>query len=141
MKKSTMELLRLIEKTSSFQEYKRAAEGEFIEDRPLSSYLDEILAEKGLEKKEVIRRSGLDRTYAYSIFTGKKNPSRDKVLALCLAMDLSADEAQRLLKTTGYPQLYARIERDSVLLYALDHQMPLMDVNGLLYEMGKPCLG
>ncbi len=142
MKKSTTELLRLIEKTSSFQEYRAQAEDAFIEVRPLSDHLERLLTERGLEKAEVIHRSGVERKYAYSIFTGKrKRPSRDKVLALCFAMDLSADETQQLLKSTGYPPLYAKVMRDSALLYALERRMPLIDVNELLYEMGEDCLG
>lgn len=142
MKKSTTELLRLIEKTSSFQEYRAQAKDAFIEVRPLSDHLERLLTERGLEKAEVIHRSGVERKYAYSIFTGKrKRPSRDKVLALCFAMDLSADETQQLLKSTGYPPLYAKVMRDSALLYALERRMPLIDVNELLYEMGEDCLG
>ena len=34
MKKSTMELLKLIEKTPTFKEYESQAEGEFIEKLP-----------------------------------------------------------------------------------------------------------
>ena len=142
MKKSTTELLRLIEKTSSFQEYRTQVKDAFIEVRPLSDHLERLLTERGLEKAEVIHRSGVERKYAYSIFTGKrKRPSRDKVLALCFAMDLSADETQQLLKSTGYPPLYAKVMRDSALLYALERRMPLVDVNELLYEMGEDCLG
>ncbi len=142
MKKSTTELLRLIEKTSSFQEYRTQVKDAFIEVRPLSDHLERLLTERGLEKAEVIHRSGVERKYAYSIFTGKrKRPSRDKVLALCFAMDLSADETQQLLKSTGYPPLYAKVMRDSALLYALERRMPLIDVNELLYEMGEDCLG
>lgn len=142
MKKSTVELLQLLAKTSSFKEYETKVEGEFIEKRPLSFYLDRLLIEKGMEKKDVIRRSGLERKYAYEIFRGAdKKFSRDKILALCFAMDLSADETQGLLKATEYPQLYARIRRDSAVLYALEHRMTLIDVNELLYEMGEDCLG
>lgn len=140
MKKSTMELLQLLAKTSSFKEYEAQAEGAFIEKRPLSFYLERSLIEKGLEKKDVVHRSGLDRTYAYSIFSGKKKPSRDKILALCFAMEMSADETQGLLKATEYPQLYARIRRDSAILYALERGMTLLDVNELLYEMEESCL-
>lgn len=57
------------------------------------------------------------------------------MLAICFAMELSEEEVQRLLKYTGYPQLYARIERESIILFALQHQLKITDVNELLYEM------
>lgn len=90
---------------------------------------------KQISKSDIIHRSGLERKYTYEILSGKKNPSRDKVLAICFAVPLSADETQQLLKSTGYPTLYARIERDSIILFALEHNLSLTDANELLYEM------
>ena len=68
--------------------------------------------------------------------SGRKRPSRDKVLALCFAMHLSFTEVQNLLKATGYPILYARIERDSAIIFSLQRNCALSDVNELLYELG-----
>lgn len=139
MKKSTTELLKLIEKSSSFSAYAAQAADDFVE-KPLHIYLEDLLLKKGLKSSDVIHRCGLHRTYGYDIFSGRRQPSRDKLLAVCFAMELSLDETQTLLKHTGYPQLYARIPRDSAILYALDHRMSLMDTNELLFEMNVPLL-
>ena len=88
-----------------------------------------------LKRGKLIRLSGLDRGYVYDILAGKKNPSRDKVLALCFAMSLSADKTQKLLKSTGYAPLYVRMERDSIILFGLEHKLSVIEVNELLYEM------
>lgn len=135
MQKSTDELLKLLKKSTNLSAYAAQNANNFIEPMPLHVYLTNLLTEKGLKKSEVIHRSGLDRGYGYDIFAGNKQPSRDKLLALCFSMQLSIDEVQRLLNTTGYPQLYARIERDSVILFALEHHISLTDVNELLFEM------
>lgn len=141
MKKSTMELLKLIEKTPTFKEYESQAEGEFIEKLPLHVYLKRLLKAKDIEQKEVTRRSGMDRKYVHNIFSGaRKNPSRDKVLTLCLAMGLSADETQELLKCTGYPSLYPRIKRDSAIIYAMERRMSVKDTEELLDELGESSL-
>lgn len=111
-----------------------------MENIPLCQYLEQILIRKNLKKSDVIRLSGLDRKYCYEIFAGTKSPSRDKVLALCFAVQLSDSETMQLLKSTGYPQLYARIERDSVILFALQHNLSLTDANELLFELNYPCI-
>lgn len=140
MKKSTGELLELLKKSSTVSSYINQAAPNLIQQVPLHNYLSNLLTEKGQKKSDVIHRSGLDRGYAYEIFSGNKIPSRDKLLALCFAIPLSTEEVQRLLNHTGYPQLYARIERDSILLFALEHRLSLSDTNELLYEMHYECL-
>jgi transcriptional regulator with XRE-family HTH domain len=140
MKKNTFELLNILQNSDNILRFQEEESDEFIECQSLHKYLLGILEEKNLKRSEVIRKSGIDRGYAYDILAGKRIPSRDKVLELCFAIDLSVDEVQRLLKCTGYPQLYVRIERDSIILYALQNHFSLTDANILLYEMKQECL-
>lgn len=140
MKKSTFELLDLLRNTPKLTDFMDKVSDELKEIEPLHHYLQGIIEEKGLKRSEIIRLSGLDRGYAYDILAGKKIPSRDKILAICFAMCLSLEETQNLLKCTGYPQLYIRVERESILMYALQHGLSVIDVNTLLYEMGQKCL-
>lgn len=138
MKKSTDELLELLKKSSNAASYMENASNDLIKKIPLAEYLTGLIASRTVSKSDLIRRSGLDRGYVYDILSGKKMPSRDKVLAICYALPLTADETQQLLKSTGYAPLYARIERDSILLFGLEHRLSLTDMNELLYEMNYP---
>lgn len=140
MKKTTNELLELLKQSSDASSYMEHASDDLIQQIPLSEYLSDMIVLKKTQKGEIIRRSNLDRGYVYDIFSGKKMPSRDKVLAICFALPLSAEETQMLLKSTGYPPLYIRLERDSVILFALEHRLSLNDANELLYEMNHPIL-
>lgn len=134
-KKSTAELLELLKKKNSFEEYLRETP-EFI-DSDLSVYLEGMLEQKGLKKAEVIRKSQLDRNYAYQIFSGTRKPTRDKLLALGFGMELSIDEMQKVLKISEYPILYVRNKRDSIILFGLDKKVSVGEMNELLYEMGE----
>ena len=134
-KKSTAELLELLKKKNSFEEYLRETP-EFI-DSDLSVYLEGMLEQKGLKKAEVIRKSQLDRNYAYQIFSGTRKPTRDKLLALGFGMGLSIDEMQKVLKISEYPILYVRNKRDSIILFGLDKKVSVGEMNELLYEMGE----
>lgn len=133
MKKSTGELLDILKNTSNLDSFfKNQQENMVVKE--LSEYLDKLLAEKKLSKSECIKRSGLDRTYAYQIFSGIKKPSRDKLLSLCIGMELTYEEVQSILNQTGYPTLYARNNRDSVLIFAISHRLSVTDTNTLLFD-------
>ena len=67
----------------------------------LAEYLRRLLVEKKLSKAQVIKNSQLDEGYAHHIFGGRKNPSREKILSLALAMELSPKEADYLLFMRG----------------------------------------
>lgn len=140
MKKTTGELLEILKKESNLKHYINTVSDDLIRQVPLSDYLNTLIEERGLKKSDVIHRAGLDRSYAYQIFDGHKNPNRDKVIALCLSMRLGLEETQRLLKQTGYPLLYAKFKQDSIILFGLQHSLSTMEVNDLLYEMKEPLL-
>ena len=104
----------------------------------LAEYLNHLLEEKRLSKADVVRESRLERVYGYHIFAGrKKNLSRNKVISLALAMKLAPEETQYLLYYAGAEQLYVRNPRDSILWYALDHHMSVLDTNIMLQKMSE----
>lgn len=105
---------------------------------PLSEYLMSLLAEKNLERKDVIEASQLNREYGYHIFSGKrKNPSRPKILALAIAMGLNLDEIQYLLRYAKQGPLYPRNPWDSTIIFAVEQKLSVMETNELLYQLGE----
>lgn len=134
MKKNTQELLEILNSTDKIETY-LSGYPEVIPQEPLSEALEKLLTEKGLKKSRCISASGLDRNYGYQIFSGERTPSRDKILALCLAMHLTLGEVHTLLCSTGYPDLYAKNQRDSVLIFAFNKQFSLIETNELLLEL------
>ena len=120
-----------------------AGNEENFRERTLAELLRILLAEKNLSQAEVVKKSCLEPKYADHIFAGrKKRPSRAKVLSIALAMGLSPKEAQYLLRYAGAGQLYVRNPWDSVIWYALERQMTVMETNALLEKLSKePLLG
>lgn len=139
MKKTTQELLEILKSSSNIDDYIEKQQNNFIHV-PLCEYLTHLLNEKSMSTGMLIQRSGLDRTYTYQILAGSKKPSRNKVLAICFSLELSFEETQMLLKATGYPILYARSERDSIIIFALHHNASITDVNELLYDFNYEIL-
>lgn len=134
MKKSTDELMKILNSKKSYSEFLQDEKVEFVETS-ISEYLNELLEEKQLKKSEVIRRANLDKNYAYQIFNGNKlNPSRNKVLMISIGMGLTLTETRRLLKICNQSDLYIRNARDSVIIFGIDKKMTLMEINELLND-------
>ena len=140
MPKDTDELKDGLRQASSLEGFLVDNQKEFRR-YTLAEYLNQLLEEKRLSKADVVRDSRLERVYGYHIFAGrKKNPSRNKVISLALAMKLAPEETQYLLYYAGAEQLYVRNPRDSILWYALDHHMNVLDTNIMLQTMSEASL-
>lgn len=127
MEKSTDELLHIL-KNNNLCDYLNTNKNEFVSE-PLCNILNNLLKAKNLSKAKVIEKANIFNVYGYQIFSGAKNPSRDKLISLCFGMNLSLSETQTLLKHAGYAILYPRSKRDSVIIYALENNIDLINLN------------
>ena len=138
--KNTGDLFTELKDDKNLNGYLRRNREEFV--MPLGEYLEKLLAEKNLTKKEVIERSDLNREYVYHIFSGlKKNPSRPKILAIAMAMELDLDEIQYLLRYAGFGLLYPRNQWDAIIISAVEQKFTVAQTNELLYRLGEKTLG
>ena len=105
--------------------------------RSLSEYLGELLEQKRLKRSEVVHMANLNETFGYQIFTGARNPSRDKVLQIAFAMALSLRETNRALEAAGVSCLYSKDRRDAIIIFCLERGCSLQKVNEELYRFGE----
>lgn len=134
MEKSTDELMKILNSKKSYNEFFEEEVGELCFSS-VADYLEVLLNEKHLKKSDVIRKSNLDKNYAYQIFNGNKlNPSRNKMLMLAFGMELSLNETRKLLKVCCLPDLHVRSPRDSIIIFGLNKKMSLIDVNESLSD-------
>lgn len=139
-KKSTDELLKLISQENRLNIFLTENTTEF-EDTTLSAELCRLLELHHSTKANVVRGSLLDKTYTYQIFDGTKpNPSRNKLLAICLALNATLPETQKILRLGHTEQLHPRNQRDCVIIYSITHRISVMDTNQILYDMNKDLL-
>lgn len=108
--------------------------------RKLGEYLEELLEQKGLKRSQVVHMANLNETFGYQIFTGQRNPSRNKVLQIAFAMALSLREANRALEAAGVSSLYSKGRRDAIIIFCLDRGCSLQKVNEELYRFGEETL-
>ena len=114
---------------------------EYMVSGSLSSMLDSLLKTKELKKSAVIRDAELSEVYAYQIFSGLRVPERKKLLCLAVAMKLTGDVVQTLLKCAGYAQLYVKLPFDSIVLYGICKHLSVVEINEILFDYGQDTLG
>ena len=137
--KTTDELTHEIYAATDIEDYLSDNKSSFLSEA-LPEHLKKLLSQKNLTRAEVARRAQLEKAYVYQIFSGERMPSRDKLITLAFGLGLSADETQTMLKISGYKELYARSRRDSVMLFALNQNNTLLEVNEMLYKHGLALL-
>lgn len=102
-------------------------------------YFQSLDAVKEMDSRNLIRSSGLERSYYYQVMKGTRRPGRDKVLRLCLAAGLNLKETTRALELSGNAMLYPRSRRDIILTVAVNQMADVDDTNLLLFKYGvKP---
>ncbi len=135
--KTTGELLEVLKKKNSYADGQEEIKDEQYSVK-LSDYLNSIVVQKDMKLSDVMRRSGLKKSYFYSLFDGKREkPARDVLIQLGFGFELSFEEVQEFLKHLGAAQLYPRIPRDGVIIYALQHGMDIIECDILLDENGE----
>ena len=142
--KTTKELSDILGKAG-----KEAALTQYLEDLKkdndspaLSTYLNEILAQKQLTVSALVRNSGLRKEYVYNIFGGNRsNPSRSKMICICLGCHMTLVETQRALEIAGTGVLYPRRPEDAVIIYNINREnWSVVDINIQLDERGLPLI-
>ena len=138
--KTTGDLLEVLKKKSSYAEGQEEIRSEQYSES-LSAYLNSIAMEKDMKLADVMRRSGLKKSYFYSLFDGKRdNPTRDVLIQLGFGFQMSFEEVQEFLKHLGAAQLYPRIPRDGAIIYAFQHGMDIIECDILLSDNGETTL-
>lgn len=137
IQKATDELLKILNQEEEIETYIEENKEDLI-DLSLSDYLDDMLKKYNISKNSAINNSELNQIYGYQIFYGKKkNPSRDKLIQLIFGMGLNITDAQRLLKIAGVNELYPRIKRDSIIIFAINKKINITQCDELLFELGE----
>lgn len=72
--------------------------------------------------------------------SGRRKPSRNRLLCLCFGLEASVEETQELLKLCGMAQLYPKLKRDAIIYYGLLHGLKLFEINDKLFDEDEEIL-
>ena len=133
--KETEEILGLI---------KEEGAAYFTKDRggkvEVGLYLEKLIEEHGMKKKEVVRKLNLEESYARKLFGGQRIPTRKILLQCAFLLSLNLADTQRLLDIGQKPRLYPRIRYDAAIIYGLEEKMTLEEMNAFLEEIHEDVL-
>lgn len=99
-----------------------------------------VQAKWSATKRELCEKALLLENTFYKIQAGKRQPGRDTIICLALALRLSVKETQHLLGYLGYG-LSKHIKRDFVIMYCLEKGKSPVEVNLVLEKCGLRLLG
>lgn len=94
-----------------------------------------------LSKAELARRSGVSAVYLHQVFAGRRTPSRNRLVSLCIGLGASLNETQHLLELAVCAPLCPLRRRDAVLIYAVSHRLTLSQTEETLRQADEAPLG
>ena len=103
-------------------------------------YLEHIIEERGMKKKDIVRKLNLEESYARKLFGGQRIPTRKILLQCAFLLSLDLSDTQRLLDIGQKPRLYPRVRYDAAIIYGLEEKMTLEEMNSFLDEIGEEVL-
>ncbi len=105
-----------------------------------AALLAALYDKKDISKAALARRAGISEVYLHQVFSGRRNPSRDRLVCICVGLGASLEETQALLKHAGYAQLYPRVKRDAIISHGLIHGTELNEINDKLFAENEKTL-
>ena len=140
LEKATDDLMKeLTKKRVNIESYIKKNKNSLIEVN-LSKFWSRMIKKSEMTNSNIINKAQLSYYYFYEIINGKKIPSTDKIVCLTLAMHLTLEDCQTALKYCGKASLYPKLKRDSILIYAISHDLTILETNELLDKAGEPIL-
>ena len=128
IEKSTDDLMNTLHRASPAEVQTYIEKNITLGQPDFVGYIDTLLAQKHLKRQDVLIRANLPHKYGYKLLTGEAHTTnRDKILRICLAMQLTLKETQRVLKLYGMNELYPKNKRDVILIVALGNKQ--YDIN------------
>ena len=137
--KTTGELEQELKRTSpaNFDEYLKNNQSAMVDHgRCFMDYMNRIIKEKGLLKRDIFLRADIPQGYGYKLLSEEKvTKQRDIILRICYAANCTLQETQHALQLYQMSPLYARESRDALIMACFNNRPGnVTDVNELLLK-------
>lgn len=137
--KPTSDLKNELMSEASIDSYIRE-NNSYFSNHSVSELLTELYKQKSLSKAALARKAGMSEIYLHQVFSGRRNPSRDRLLCLCVGLGATLEETQRLLLEASYAQLYPKNKRDAIISHGIIHHTQLNEINDKLFSENEKTL-
>lgn len=136
MKITTKELENRIERMQNIDELR-----EMLSELPKTTFYDrinELLNEHNMTPAQIIKATGMTKSLVYDILSerGKRKPQKHQIIRIGLAIGLSVEEVNELLKLANHKELYAKNDVDAIIIFGIRNNLPDDEIEKLLLEAG-----
>ena len=133
MNKPTNDLYQELNQTSHIDKYLKDND-EFLIDSTLSDYLCNKFSQMNLSKSSVLKNADINEIYGYQILSGKRSPSRNKLISICIGAGFSLEETNEVLRVAEYSPLYPKLKRDSIIIFGIQNNQSIWVINETLFD-------
>lgn len=112
----------------------------FFSGRGVVECLMALCGQHPIAKNALARNAGMSEVYLHQVLSGRRNPSRDRLLCLCFALGATLEETQALLQCACYARLYPKNRRDAIISHGIIHHADLSAVNDRLFSENEKTL-
>ena len=133
MNKPTNDLYQELNQTSHIDKYLKDND-EFLIDSTLSDYLCNKFSQMNLSKSSVLKNADINEIYGYQILSGKRTPSRNKLISICIGAGFTLEETNDVLRVAEYSPLYPKIKRDSIIIFGIQNNQSIWLINETLFD-------
>lgn len=111
--------------------------GDFFVRASVNEYFETMLSARGMSRAQALERAGIKQSIGFQLLNGTRTAkNRDVYVRLALALSLTLDDTQRMLKFLKKGELYPLRERDAALVFCLAHGYSIEETNRLLLDNG-----
>lgn len=137
--KSTDDLRQELMERPDLDGYLKENQASFVQE-DVTALLAAYFERGNQSKAALARKAGMSEVYLHQVFSGRRKPSRDRLLCLCVGMGLTLEETQQMLKRTACAPLYPKLRRDAIVLHGILHGFSLNEINDKLFVENEKTL-
>ena len=139
IKKPTDEMMDQLLSSNNIEEYLKDNKEYFV-DLTISQFLSEYIKAKKLTKSHIIKDAEISEIFGFQVLSGTRNPSRNTLISLCIAMKMTVEEVQTTLKIAEFAPLYPKNKRDSIIILGIANGKGVCKINNELYDNDEETL-
>ncbi|MBR5507275.1 MAG: helix-turn-helix transcriptional regulator [Clostridia bacterium] len=132
MANTTTEFENRIEAAKSKEELRK-----ILDELPQITYgqrLCELCEEYNLKLSQVQKLSGITKSSFYWFVDGTRKPKKAHIIRIGVAMRLSVEHLNELLKLAKHKELYAKDKDDAIIIFGLKNNLSDIEISDLLIE-------
>lgn len=135
-KKYTDQLMEDIRHCTDIEKCVEKNQKYFFDNQVFSQYLDKLLKKYGKKMQDLINETDYSKPMLYHIKKNERAGSQRTILQIGIAIGVTVDEMQQLLKLSHNQELYPRYQRDFIILCGIQAGLNLYEIDEELRKQG-----